>query len=175
MFYYNESSTKLKNNITIYQELLEPAFSLLQLYFLHTFKIRDIKYKQLFMRMFVSQLNAYEMIGDLQKECIDEMNEHRTMTYVIGNSEAKNRYYSDFCGLLMDLRNKEEQLIKQLNPMLVKDESLKEYLSYHQQCLYTIQYLLKEMTNEDGSKCFDEMEGNYFDPFVPYFENKVKK
>ena len=59
--------------------------------------------------------------------------------------------------------------------MLVKDESLKEYLSYHQQCLYTIQYLLKEMTNEDGSKCFDEMEGNYFDPFVPYFENKVKK
>ena len=59
--------------------------------------------------------------------------------------------------------------------MLAKDESLKEYLSYHQQCLYTIQYLLKEMTNEDGSKCFDELEGNYFDPFVPYFENKVKK
>ena len=73
------------------------------------------------------------------------------------------------------LRNKEEQLIKQINPMLAKDESLKEYSSYHQQCLYTIQYLLKEMTNEDGSKCFDELEGNYFDPFVPYFENKVKK
>ena len=102
MFYYNESSTKLKNNITIYQELLEPAFSLLQLYFLHTFKIRNNQSKQLFMRMFVSQLNAYEMIGDLQKECIDEMNEHRTMTYVIGNSEAENLYYSDFCGLLMD-------------------------------------------------------------------------
>jgi hypothetical protein len=31
------------------------------------------------------------------------------------------------------------------------------------------------MTNEDGSKCFDELEANYFDPFVPYFENKVKK
>ena len=67
MFYYNESSTKLKNNITIYQELLEPAFSLLQLYFLHTFKIRNNQSKQLFMRMFVSQLNAYEMISDLQK------------------------------------------------------------------------------------------------------------
>ena len=90
MFYYHESSFKNKMlNQEGYQKLLNTSFTLLQVYFLHMFKIRDKQYRALFIRMFISQLNAYETISDLQIHCIDEMDEHRTSTYIIGKEKDK--------------------------------------------------------------------------------------
>ena len=176
MFYYHESSFKNKMlNQEVYQKLLNTSFTLLQVYFLHMFKIRDKQYRALFIRMFISQLNAYETISDLQIHCIDEMDEHRTSTYIIGKEKDKVESFSDFCGLLIYLRKNEIRLIQLLESLMKKEPSLQECFTYHQQCLYTIEYLLKELTDEDGCKEFDELEGNYFDPLVPYFKNHAKK
>ena len=192
MFYYqetiNEKNILDEHFVLLWKEMIGDTnefYLLLETYLYHSFHLLNEQEKELMLRMSVAQLNAYECISTLyvQENNMDEWETHRPSFYTcpFSDEQSKIHRFHDFVGLLLFLKNQEvqrievfERLIKRCQNDEIKLKLIK-CVQLYQQCLFTINHLLEARNHPDGCKIYDPLEGNYFDPKVPYYVNLSKK
>lgn len=168
-------------------QLLSKSLKLMWLYMTNGFMIRNHEHRELFMHMIIAQINAYEQLSHMllslsgcDEDVLDETFSHR-LNYACIKEDSHGEpveMYHDECGLLMHLRDEEQKIIKDYIDLIERSnhpdvqDLLHHCMEYHHQCFISIKYLLEKLNHPQKTKKFDEMDGNYFDPLVPYFINQ---